>query len=86
MVTRVRNEDEGRSPPETARSERPRSDHREGSDIDILVDVDPSIGLRFVSLANELEELLGERVQLVSSRALGPRMRSEIESDCIEVA
>ena len=35
-----------------------RAEQREDSDIDILVDVEPSIGLRFVALANELEELL----------------------------
>ncbi len=40
------------------------------SDIDILVEVDPSIGLGFVTLANRLEQLLGSRVDLVSRRAI----------------
>ncbi|MBA2744392.1 MAG: nucleotidyltransferase domain-containing protein [Chthoniobacterales bacterium] len=33
------------------------------SDIDLLVEVDPSIGLGFVTLANRLEQLLGTRVE-----------------------
>ncbi len=63
-----------------------RGDQREGSDVDILVDVDPSIGLRFVNLADELERLLDERVELVSSRALSPRLKPLLETGRIEVA
>jgi uncharacterized protein len=63
-----------------------RGEQQQESDIDILVDVDPSIGLKFVSLAEELERLLGERVELVSSRAVGPRMKPVLEADCVEVA
>jgi hypothetical protein len=63
-----------------------RGDQHEGSDVDILVDVDPSIGLKFVTLAEELERLLGEPVELVPSRAVGPRMKPVIEADCVEVA
>lgn len=63
-----------------------RGDQREESDIDILIDVDPSIGIRFVTLANELENLLGNRVELVTSRAVSPKMKQILEAECIEVA
>jgi predicted nucleotidyltransferase len=63
-----------------------RGDQREDSDIDILVDVDPSIGLRLVTLADELESLLGSRVELVTSRAVSPKMIKILEVDSIEVA
>jgi predicted nucleotidyltransferase len=63
-----------------------RGDQHEDSDVDILVDVDPSIGLKFISLAEELERLLGEHVELVSSCAVGPRMKPVLEADCVEVA
>jgi hypothetical protein len=63
-----------------------RGEQREHSDIDILVDVEPSIGLRFVALANELEELLGQRIELVTSRAISPKLRPFVESESIEVA
>ena len=52
--------------------------------VDILVDVAPSIGIRFVSLADELEELLGLRVDLVSSRAVHPALWKAIESELID--
>ena len=62
-----------------------RGDQRPDSDLDILVDVDSSIGLGFVELADHLEKTLGLRVDLVSSRALKPRMREAIERDLIRV-
>ena len=63
-----------------------RGEQRADSNVDILVEVDPSIGLRFSALAEELEKLPEKRVELVSSRAISPRMRPLIEADCIEVA
>ncbi len=62
-----------------------RGDQRDDSDIDILVDVDPSIGLDFVTLADELESALGTRVDLVSTRAVKPRNWVHIEPDLIDV-
>ncbi len=63
-----------------------RGDQREDSDIDVLIDVDPSIGMKLVTLANELENLLGNRVELVTSRAVSPKMKQILEAECIEVA
>ncbi len=54
------------------------------SDIDILVEVDPSIGLRFVTLANRLEQLLGGPVDLVSRRAIKPSLWKVIEPELID--
>ena len=62
-----------------------RNQQTERSDVDILVEVDPSIGLGFVSLAEELERRLQERVDLVSSRAVKPNRRRLIEPDLIYV-
>ncbi len=47
-----------------------RGDLQADSDVDILVEVDPSIGLDFVTLAERIEKLLGVSVDLVSSRAV----------------
>ena len=58
-----------------------RNDQQAGSDVDILVDVDPSIGLNFVSLADEIEKLLGLHVDLVSRRAVSPRHWNLIEKE-----
>ena len=53
--------------------------------MDILVDVDPSIGLEFVTLADTIEDLLGLPVDLVSRRAVKPRYWKYIEQELIYV-
>jgi len=61
-----------------------RGDAREDSDVDILVEVDPSIGLRFVDLGDQLEKALGRRVDLVSRRAIKPAYWKQIEAELID--
>ncbi|MCI0589282.1 MAG: nucleotidyltransferase domain-containing protein [Planctomycetes bacterium] len=62
-----------------------RGEQREDSDVDVIVDVDPSIGLRFVDLAEEIEDLLGVRTDLVSRRAIKARNWEVIEKELIRV-
>lgn len=62
-----------------------RGDQSESSDVDILVEVDPSIGLRFVDLADTIESLLGLPVDLVSRRAITLRNWRVIEKELINV-
>ena len=64
---------------------RVRDDFSPDSDVDILVDVDPGIGLRFVALADEIEQLLGLKVDLVSSRAIKPSRLESIQSELVDV-
>jgi len=52
--------------------------------VDVLVEVDPSIGLRFVELGDELERALGRRVDLVSRRAIKPSLWQQIEPELID--
>lgn len=62
-----------------------RADHVTGkSDVDILVEVEPSIGLRFVTLADRLEEVVGLPVDLVSRRAIKPSLWKVIEPELID--
>lgn len=61
-----------------------RGDAREDSDVDILVEVDPSIGLRFVDLRDELEKALGRRVDLVSRRSIKPSLWERIRPELID--
>lgn len=63
-----------------------RDDQREDSDVDILVEVDPSIGLGFVELADRIEEALGIRAEVVSHRAIKPRYWETIKEELIDVA
>lgn len=62
-----------------------RGDQQENSDVDILVDVDPSIGLDFVCLCETIERLLGTHVDVVSSRAIKPSGWKVIEPELIYV-
>lgn len=61
-----------------------RGEAREDSDVDVLVEVDSSIGLRFVELGDELEKALGRRVDLVSRRAIKPSLWERIEPELID--
>ncbi|HCO93196.1 MAG TPA: nucleotidyltransferase [Phycisphaerales bacterium] len=62
-----------------------RGEQRVDSDVDILVEVDPSIGLEFVTLAQRIEKLLGVNVDLVSSRAVKSKAMEFIKSELIYV-
>ena len=61
-----------------------RGEAREDSDVDVMVEVDPSIGLGFVDLGDELERALGRRVDLVSRRAIKPSLWQRIEPELID--
>ena len=62
-----------------------RGETKPGSDIDILAEVEPSIGLGFVTLAEKLEELTGQKIDLVSRRAIKPLLWKQIEAELIDV-
>ncbi len=62
-----------------------RGEAREQSDIDIVVDVEPKIGIGFVTLAERFESLLGHKVDLVSRRGIKPLLWKRIEPDLIDV-
>jgi predicted nucleotidyltransferase len=62
-----------------------REDQREDSDVDIMVEVEPSIGLGFVELADRIEEALGVRTEVVSRRAIKPHYWEMIKEELIDV-
>jgi uncharacterized protein len=62
-----------------------RGEQTDRSDVDILVDVDPSIGIRFVNLADSLQEMLHCKVDLVSRRGIKPSLLKLIEAESIDV-
>lgn len=47
-----------------------RKEQSEASDVDILVEIERPIGLKFFKLWDELEELLGTKVDLLTTRAV----------------
>jgi len=62
-----------------------RSDFTDKSDIDILVEFNDEIGLEFFDLAEELEKMLGRKVDLVSEKAVKPHYWPYIQKDLIYV-
>ena len=48
------------------------------SDVDILVDLTEPVGFPFISLANDLSEKLGKKVDLLTPESISPYMRNEI--------
>lgn len=58
-----------------------RGDQSPRSDLDVLVDFEFSPGLEFVDLAEELENILGMHVDLVSRGALDKRSYESISPD-----
>jgi predicted nucleotidyltransferase len=56
------------------------------SDLDVLVELEHPVGLfDFIRLKNELENLMGCRVDLVTPDALHPRLRERILEEAVYV-
>jgi uncharacterized protein len=62
-----------------------RGEARSESDVDILVEFSRPVGFEIADLAMELEELLGENVDLVSKKAISERMMPFVEASLILV-
>jgi predicted nucleotidyltransferase len=62
-----------------------RGEQKEGSDVDILVMLDhsQSIGLKFFGMYEDLKELLGRNVDLVTDDALADFARQSVDNDKI---
>ena len=63
-----------------------RGEAREGSDVDILVDFPRGKGLfEFVGLQQELERVLGKKVDLGEFSTLKPRIKDHVLSQQIKI-
>lgn len=61
-----------------------RGEQHEHSDLDVLVDFDPPLDLlTLIGLEQELSEVLGIPVDLITARSLHPLVRKHIEKDLI---
>ena len=56
-----------------------RNENSGNSDVDILVDFTQPIGIGFIDLADELENILNIKVDLVSRNAIKPKYFEQIE-------
>lgn len=62
-----------------------RGDSNAESDIDILVDFSQPVGLEFIDLADTLEKILNQKIDLVSRNGIKPKYFREIEKDLLYV-
>lgn len=64
-----------------------RGDATSNSDIDLLLDLDYSqpVGFEFIEMKQELELLLGKRIDLVSSRGISKYLLPIIEKEKKEI-
>lgn len=53
----------------------------ETSDIDLIVEFERPIGFKFIELAEELERLLGRKVDLLTATGLGTIRSSQVAAD-----
>ena len=62
-----------------------RGEETESSDIDILIVLDDSqhVGLKFFGMYEDLKNLLGRKVDLVTERSLAPFARESVDRDKI---
>ena len=62
-----------------------RHENNDNSDLDILVEFNDQIGIRFIDLAEEIETIVGFKVDLVSKNGIKEKYLQAIDSDLIYV-
>lgn len=62
-----------------------RKEDHPGSDVDLLVEFSGPVGMQFIRLAEELQEILGRKVDLVSRGGIKPGYYEAIREDLIDV-
>jgi predicted nucleotidyltransferase len=63
-----------------------RGENKENSDIDILVSITKPIGVyKFIGLQQELENIFGRKVDLVSKNAINKHIKPFVEKDLIKI-
>ncbi len=62
-----------------------RGDATTESDVDILVSFNGAIGIEFIDLADELEQLLGKKVDLITMESLKPRQWDYLKEQIVYI-
>jgi predicted nucleotidyltransferase len=62
-----------------------REENNDDSDLDILVEFNDKIGIRFIDLADEIEKIVGLKVDLVSKNGIKDGYLKAIDLDLIYV-
>jgi len=62
-----------------------RKEQNDTSDLDILVEFYGKVGIRFIDLAEEIENIVGFKVDLVSRKGIKEKYLKSIDSELIYV-
>ncbi len=62
-----------------------RKEQKEDSDLDLMVEFNGKIGIRFIDLADEIEQEVGLKVDLVSKNGIKPKYLQLIQQEMIYV-
>lgn len=62
-----------------------RGEATEESDIDVLVDFDGKIGLEFIKLAHDLEDIFNKKIDLVAKSGIRSKYWEYLKNDVIYV-
>ena len=62
-----------------------RKQQNNESDLDLLIEFNEKIGIRFIDLANEIEDLIGFKIDLISKKGIKDKYYQSILSDLIYV-
>ncbi len=62
-----------------------RNEQTESSDLDLMVEFNDKIGIQFIDLADEIENYIGLKVDLVSRKGIKEKYFQAIKSDLIYV-
>lgn len=62
-----------------------RKEQNDKSDLDLIIEFNGNIGIRFIDLANEIETLIGFKVDVVSRKGIKDKYYKSILPDLIYV-
>uniref|UniRef100_A0A7C4TG83 Nucleotidyltransferase n=1 Tax=candidate division WOR-3 bacterium TaxID=2052148 RepID=A0A7C4TG83_UNCW3 len=62
-----------------------KGEQREGSDVDILIEIERPIGLKFFELWENLENLLGCKVDLVRLKLLREEIKDDLLKEVVQI-
>jgi uncharacterized protein len=62
-----------------------RNEQTEESDVDVMVELNGKMGMGFITMANEIEDYLGIKTDVLTKMSMKPKFFAKIENNLIYV-
>jgi len=62
-----------------------RNEQTEVSDVDVMIELNGKMGIDFIRMANEIEDYLGIKTDVLTKRSMKPKFFARIENSLIYV-